>query len=405
VTSKQAVVVKAKVEALIAGNITGNVDDEVSRWVAGLDDKIHSRFAAVGLVPPRVVRRMSLGAFIDSFIASQPRVKPRTLENMKQVRRWLVDCLGANRDLRSVGQAEAEDVRLFMQQKGLGENTIRRHIGRARQLFKAAGRRGLTRDANPFQGMAATVRADKARLFFVSKEVATKVIDACPDDQWKLLFALCRYGGLRCPSEVLALKWSDVKWELNRIRVPSPKTAHIEGKEARIIPMFPELLPHLLKVFADAPPGDGYVITRYRNANANLRTQLGRIIGNAGVRPWPKLFQNLPSTRETELAENYPLHVVCAWIGNSLSVAKEHYLQITDLHFTRASKSDAAPSATRDKGAGKATQNPTQSGAVPDPQDLSTYDSGSDASSELLVGTAADETGRDERYPRQDSNL
>jgi hypothetical protein len=34
----------------------------------------------------------------------------------------------------------------------------------------------------------------------------------------------------------------------------------------------------------------------------------------------PKLFQNLRSTRETELAECWPEHVVCAWIGNSKAV-------------------------------------------------------------------------------------
>ena len=62
----------------------------------------------------------------------------------------------------------------------------------------------------------------------------------------------------------------------------------------------------------------------------NLRTQLKRIIRRAGFTPWPKLFQNLRSTRETELTEQYPLHVVCAWIGNSQPVAAKHYLQVTD---------------------------------------------------------------------------
>ena len=49
-----------------------------------------------------------------------------------------------------------------------------------------------------------------------------------------------------------------------------------------------------------------------------------------------KLFQNLRSTRQTELAESYPVHVVCAWIGNSQAVAMEHYLQVTDEHFEQA---------------------------------------------------------------------
>ena|SRR2546426_10903232 len=36
------------------------------------------------------------------------------------------------------------------------------------------------------------------------------------------------------------------------------------------------------------------------------------------------------------LAETYPMHVVCAWIGNSAAIAQEHYPQATDEHFAEA---------------------------------------------------------------------
>ena len=91
-------------------------------------------------------------------------------------------------------------------------------------------------------------------------------------------------------------------------------------------------------VFELAADGSVYIITRYRDTNTNLRTQLNRIIRRAGLEPWPKLFQNLRSTRETELAEQYPIHVVCAWIGNSKAVAAKHYLQVTDDHFAKATQ-------------------------------------------------------------------
>jgi integrase len=163
-----------------------------------------------------------------------------------------------------------------------------------------------------------------------------------PDGQWRLLFALSRFGGLRCPSEHLALRWSDVDWERGRMTVQSPKTEYHPGGESQIIPLFPELRPHLEAAWEMAEPGTVHVITRYRDANANLRTQLLRIIRRAGLKPWPKLFANLRSTRETELAESFPIHVVCEWIGNSQAVAAKHYLQVTDEHF------------------GKAVQNPVQ---------------------------------------------
>jgi len=49
-----------------------------------------------------------------------------------------------------------------------------------------------------------------------------------------------------------------------------------------------------------------------------------------------KLFQSLRSTRQTELVEAFPLHVVCAWLGNSAAVAAKHYLQVRDEDFQRA---------------------------------------------------------------------
>lgn len=78
------------------------------------------------------------------------------------------------------------------------------------------------------------------------------------------------------------------------------------------------------------------MITRYRRAAKNLRTQLLKIVTRAGVKAWPKLFQNLRSARQRELTEEYPIQVVTAWIGNSEAVAKKHYLQVTEAHFEKA---------------------------------------------------------------------
>jgi len=399
-TLKQAQTVRLRVEQLVTASLLGHpLDEETSRWLAGIDDALHARLAAVGLVKPRAGERATVGAFVDAFIAGRPDVKPHTRLNLKQVRRWLVNYFGENRDLRAITPGDAEDWRAFMLNEGLGENTIRRHVGRARQIFKSAIRRGLVRGANPFEGLAATVRADKARQFFVTTEVTKKVIDACPDAQWKLMVALSRYGGLRCPSEHLSLKWTDVDWERNRVRVPSPKTEHHEGKDSRMIPLFPELRPYLLDVFEQAAEGSEYVITRYRERYGNLRTHFMRIIRKAGEQPWPKPWHNLRATRQTELAERYPIHVVCAWLGNSRAVAQEHYLQITDAHFERALRERA-------QGTGEqATQNATQ------------YTPGTAGKGQELVGAGtqnrsdlpSDSDGYDSvpstLYPRQDSNL
>ena len=66
-------------------------------------------------------------------------------------------------------------------------------------------------------------------MYFLSREDSEKVLAACPDAEWRLIFALSRFGGLRCPSEHLALRWGDVDWEHNRMTVHSSKTEHYEG--------------------------------------------------------------------------------------------------------------------------------------------------------------------------------
>ena len=71
--------------------------------------------------------------------------------------------------------------------------------------------------------------------------------------------------------------------------------------------------------------------------SANLRTRFHRTLKKLGITPWPKLFQNLRSSRETELAEQFPLHEVCEWIGNTPDVARDHYLQLRDDDFLIAS--------------------------------------------------------------------
>ncbi len=124
-------------------------------------------------------------------------------------------------------------------------------------------------------------------------------------------------------------------WEHNRLTVRSPKTEHHEGHAERIVPLFPEVREHLLAVFEQAEPGAVDVIGRYRQGS-NLNPQLRRIVKRAGLTPWDRTWHNLRASRQTELAASFPLHTVCAWIGNSKPIAAGHDLQVTDADWSRA---------------------------------------------------------------------
>jgi len=169
------------------------------------------------------------------------------------------------------------------------------------------------------------------------REETEAVLDAIPDVRLRLVFALARYGGLRSPSEVQALKWSDIHWDTKRFTVHASKTEHHLDAGIRVVPIFDELCPHLLDAFGAAEDGAVYCCRQYgKNAGQIYRKYIMAAIAKAGIKPWPKLFQNLRSTRETELAEKFPIHVVCDWIGNSPRVAAKHYLQVTEDHYAKA---------------------------------------------------------------------
>src|SRR5262249_32646481 len=87
----------------------------------------------------------------------------------------------------------------------------------------------------------------------------------------------------------------------------------------------------------------------------------------AGLEAWPRLFHNLRASRETELLENFPVHVVAAWMGHDAKVSLKHYAQTTEEHFDRAAR--GAESGARE------TQNRAQqvaAGNGRDSQDWST---------------------------------
>jgi integrase len=348
--AKACEAVRAKVEAILASQSAKiSIDRETADWLGSLDAKLHAKLVAAGLAMPRAgegAQPATLAAFIDQYVATRTDVKPGTRELLGYAKARLVEFFGEGKRLADITAGDADEFRRWLFTV-TGENTARRLCGRAKQFFRAAVRKRLVAESAFADMKGVSVLESRGREFFVTRAMAQRVLDACPDAQWRLLFALSRFGGLRCPSEHLALRWGDVDWERGRIRVPSPKTEHHEGRAFRWLPMFPELRPHLEAVWELAEPGTEHVITRYRDPNGNLRTQLERIIRKAGLEPWAKPWQNLRSTRETELAETYPIHVVCAWIGNTEAVARKHYLQVTDEHFNSATQNPTQQAAER----------------------------------------------------------
>lgn len=245
--------------------------------------------------------------------------------------------------MKPLRELEAELIEAARPVVARGQSDRRQDEALLRKLEKLAAEKGDAEARHQAGNLAADLAADLAEQ---TEPTLPRLLAVC-NPTWRVIVALSRYGGLRCPSEVLSLRWQDIDWDAGRIVVQSPKTEHHVGKASRTIPLFAELRPILAEAFEIAAEGAVYVVDGgYREtamtskgwANCNLRTQLERLLKRAGLQPWPRLFHAMRASRETELAKQYPIHVVTAWLGNTPRIALKHYLQVTDSDFERAAE-------------------------------------------------------------------
>lgn len=316
-------------------------DDKSVKWLDSNQGKALrpklERFRIVKPDPAAVTGASSLSKWLDRYFETRTDIKPGTMTTYKQVTASLTEYFGKDKPIDQITEFDAEAwVRWMRGTKKLAKATARRRSGHARMIFRAARKARLV-PVNVFEDLVCTVPGNKARARFIDRETVNKIMEHCPDEQWKLIVGLARFGGVRVPSEIIPLKWQDIDWAGGRFLVHSCKTEGYEGHETRYTPLFPELQPLLRAVRRTCPVGEPRVITRYTPENVNLRTQFTRIIRAAGLEPWPRLFNNLRSTRHTELAHEWPEYVVCEWLGHEDKIARKHYCQTRDEDFVQAS--------------------------------------------------------------------
>ena len=352
VSKRDAEAVRLKVESLLSARITGSgvIDREASMWLTKIDPKLRAKLAHAGLIEPlpEEVKSPTVADFTQEFIdtvAGGGRRKPGTRAVWDQVRTILVRLLPEGIRIHEVTKGHAKEYHEKLK-VGRASLTVSKHVRISRQMFQWAV--DFERLAvNPFAGIKVPASIPRHNVE-VSRQDIEKVMAVC-DIPWKTIAALSRFGGLRCPSEVLSLEWKDVDFKAGRLHIPEPKVEHHEHRGVRECPIFPELRTVLEEAYAARrSESERYVVNKpaYRLAantgdgwkNCNLRTRFLKRLKRAGVQPWPRLFHSMRATRQTELEKEFPLHVVCAWLGNSVKVAKASYLLVTAADFEKAQK-------------------------------------------------------------------
>ncbi|MCL2745390.1 MAG: tyrosine-type recombinase/integrase [Planctomycetaceae bacterium] len=303
---------------------------ETQVWLSELFVKntaLYEKLIDAGFIEGR--DRRTLGGYLEKYIDEKSlEWEADTVKVIRSVSEQLISYFGTDTLLTKITIEKAKDFRTALRRKiqnngkPYAESTIGKIIKFSKQAFKEAVTLKYITE-NPFESFKVERMSNEERQEYVSVDRFNEIIDACNNPLDRLAFALGRWAGLR-PSEMRRLKWEHVKFKEQRIFVISNKTKK-KGKPYREIPIFPELLPFLQEVWENAEPNVEEIFPNM--SEGYFRKMAGRVAKIAGVPMWQKPMQNLRSTRSTEIAAEFPVHVEEAWLGHSVKIAKEHYIQ------------------------------------------------------------------------------
>ena len=345
-TRKQATSIGVKLDKLaFAVSQSESPSLDVAEWLVTLSKRQHDRLASWGLVQRRAEPSdaILLADWLDLYIERGNR-KEATKKQLRFAKSNMTTFFDGDKPISEITSADAEDYRIWLETKarvvgedkkprGLAKNTVRRRMGRAREFFNLAVRRGIIAK-NPFADEAVSVSGNPERQFFVPSDWVEKCIKVANCEDWRIMLAFARYAGMRS-HETRLQRWEDIDIPNRSMIVRSTKTP-----PERVCPIFPELLPHLIRAKEMAPGGAELVVSRY-TPDQNIGETIKKIIKRAGLTVWPRPIQNLRATRETELIAEYPIKDVASWLGNSAPIAMKHYAMTMKSSFERAIQSGA----------------------------------------------------------------
>ena len=355
VSKRDAESVRNKVEALLSAKLSGasGVDREVAAWLAKIDVKLLEKLRKAGLLPEEVKKEMQrkenggmlLSELTEKFITELGSgKKPGTVAQWRQVENLLLEVLPEGITLKDITRGHATAY-LEKLKKERASATVFKHVMTSKQFFNFAVDWNLI-PFSPFDRLK-VAKGNAKNNVEVPREIVETILSVV-DAEWRKIIALARFGGLRTPSETLSIRWEQIDFATGKMIIPECKVEHHEGRGLRACPLFPELR----AILEPLREKEGFVVNKpgYRAAantgvgwrNANLRTQFLKQIAKVNrvketnIQPWARLFHSMRASRQTELERQFPIHVVCSWLGNSPRIAQRSYLLVTQDDWSKA---------------------------------------------------------------------
>jgi len=110
------------VEHIITGTA---LDRSISRWVAGLDHRLHRKLVNAGLADPReqdheeTGTSLDLRTFLKDYIARRTDLKDTSRTVYRNVERNLIDCFGGDFLLSQLTPGHGDEFARFLKREGL----------------------------------------------------------------------------------------------------------------------------------------------------------------------------------------------------------------------------------------------------------------------------------------------
>jgi integrase len=206
--------------------------------------------------------------------------------------------------------------------------TVAGTLDKAKAVFNwAVEQKWITE--SPLEGVGSGSYRNTEQDRIVTMVEYRKLLAACPNQEWRVIIALARVGGLR-PCEVMTLRWQDIDRENDRFTVYSPKLkGHKRYK--REVPLFPEVLEELDRL--RSIPGNEdreFIINRYSNRKSvGLWAPVITIFVRAGIGEIPRPFDNMRMSRSNEIRQQYGTKLESLWIGHTRKTADQYYTVAT----------------------------------------------------------------------------
>lgn len=262
-------------------------------------------------------------------------VSPRTIAGYaRDLERHVLPVLGPMR-LSAIDPSDVRELVRRLEMKGLRRNTVRGVIASVRALLATAHGDGLIA-TNPASGLRLPMEDTAKRKHLEDDEL--RALYEATDPQWQLAIRLLAFSGCRI-SEFIALRWSDLDFDLRTLRIDCqwdassksripPKSRH----GVRTIRLTADLIADLRRWrLASKFSTDDHPLFPSRNGSplnqSNFDNRVFRPAAKAAGLEWATPH-SLRHTCGTRLArQGYRAEEIAAWLGHhSASFSLDTYI-------------------------------------------------------------------------------